>query len=96
MDEYSNERTPSDGEVSRKVRQYQHEANARFEDRWMTRLSANKAKRFQQLSSHVEIRAALDSLLPVPALLLQGMKLGCLPRALAVDCREVGVRVDPC
>lgn len=62
----------------------------------MARLSANKAKRFRQLSSHVEIRAALDSLPPTPVLLLQEMKLGCLSRALAVDCHKVGVRVDPC
>ncbi|OJD10438.1 hypothetical protein AJ78_08555 [Emergomyces pasteurianus Ep9510] len=33
VDEYSNEKPPSDGEVYRKVHQYQYKANARFEER---------------------------------------------------------------
>ncbi|KAL4891328.1 hypothetical protein BDV59DRAFT_203528 [Aspergillus ambiguus] len=88
IDEYSNERTPSDGEVYRKVRQYQYEANARLESRWMARLSSNKAKRLRQLSSHPAVRAGFDSLLAIPALLLHGMMLGSLPRALAADIPE--------
>ena len=90
IDEYSNEKSPSDGEVYRKIRQYQHEANGRFEQRWSTRISENKARRMRQLSSHVEVRAAFDALLAIPALLEHGMMLGSIPRALAVDCHEVG------
>jgi hypothetical protein len=89
VDEYSNEKVPSDGEVYLKVRQYQQEGNARFEERWMARLSANKAKRFRQLNSHVDVRAAFDRLRVIPALLLQGMKFGSIPRALATNCYEV-------
>ncbi|GFF96384.1 hypothetical protein IFM53868_08512 [Aspergillus udagawae] len=88
VDEYSNEKVPSDGEVYLKVRQYQQEGNARFEERWMARLSANKAKRFRQLNSHVDVRAAFDRLRIIPALLLQGMKFGSIPRALATNCYE--------
>ncbi|KAF4210314.1 hypothetical protein CNMCM5878_004631 [Aspergillus fumigatiaffinis] len=88
VDEYSNEKVPSDGEVYLKVRQYQQEGNARFEERWMARLTANKAKRFRQLNSHVDVRAAFDRLRVIPALLLQGMKFGSIPRALATNCYE--------
>lgn len=89
IDEYSNEKAPSDGEVYRKVRQYEHEANAHFEKRWMARLSNNKVKRFRQLSSHMEVRAAFDKLLAIPALLVHGMTFGSLPEALASNCDEV-------
>ncbi|KAF7136920.1 hypothetical protein CNMCM5793_006582 [Aspergillus hiratsukae] len=88
VDEYSNEKVPSDGEVYLKVRQYQYEGNARFEERWMARLTANKAKRFRQLTSRVDVRAAFDRLRIIPALLLQGMKFGSIPRALAMNCYE--------
>lgn len=88
VDEYSNEKVPSDGEVYLKVRQYQYEGNARFEERWMARLTANKAKRFRQLTSRVDVRAAFDRLRIIPALLLQGMKFGSIPRAFATNCYE--------
>ncbi|OJD10549.1 hypothetical protein ACJ73_09760, partial [Blastomyces percursus] len=89
VDEYSNEKPPSDGEVYWKVRQYQYEANSRFEERWKSRLSSNKAKRFRQLSSpaHVDIRAAFDALLAIPGL-WNGMNLGSLHRVLALNCDE--------
>ncbi|KAL5042076.1 hypothetical protein BDW71DRAFT_211535 [Aspergillus fruticulosus] len=51
-------------------------------------LVANKAKRFRQLTSRVDVRAAFDRLRIIPALLIQGMKLGSLPRALATNCHE--------
>jgi hypothetical protein len=44
VDEYANEKAPTDGEVYRKIRQYQHESNALFQNRWWCRLSPNKAK----------------------------------------------------
>ena len=94
VDEYSNERTPTDGEVYWKVRQYQYEANAHFEERWMARLSSNKTKRLRQLSSNVTVRAGFDSLLALRALLQHGMMLGSLPRALATGIPEVCVLHD--
>ncbi|GFF28549.1 hypothetical protein IFM61606_10181 [Aspergillus udagawae] len=88
VDEYLNEKVLSDGEVYLKVRQYQYEGNARFEEQWMARLTANKAKWFRQLTSRVDVRAAFDWLRIIPALLLQGMKFGSIPRALAMNCYE--------
>jgi hypothetical protein len=76
-------------EVYLKVRQYQYEGNAHFKNRWMACLSPNKVKQFRQLSSRTEVRAAFDRLRMIPALLLQGMKFGSLPRVLATSCNEV-------
>jgi hypothetical protein len=90
VDEYSNERKPNDGEIYRKVRQYQYEASAIFEDRWKSRLSENKKKRLQQLSSDSNkyLRAAFDALLPIPGL-WNGMRVGSLHRVIALNCDEV-------
>ncbi|KAL4810572.1 hypothetical protein BDV18DRAFT_47 [Aspergillus unguis] len=54
----------------------------------MARLTANKAKRFRQLTSRSDVRAAFDRFRAIPALLFQGMKFGSLPRALATNCYE--------
>ncbi|KAJ5369939.1 uncharacterized protein N7496_006031 [Penicillium cataractarum] len=88
VDEYSNERVPSDGEIYVKVRQYRNEANVHFENRWLARLSDNKARRLRGLESHPSVRAAFDSLLVLPSLLIHGMQIGSLPQALAISCDE--------
>ncbi|KAA8642578.1 uncharacterized protein ATNIH1004_011523 [Aspergillus tanneri] len=87
VDEYSNEKAPSDGEVYRKIRQYQQEANSRFEKLWKCRISSNKNSRLDQLSSRTDLRAAFDALLPIPGL-WNGMSIGSLHRVLALKCRE--------
>jgi hypothetical protein len=89
VDEYANERIPSDGEVYCKVREYQRQGNSEFEEMWMARLSSNKARRFHNLSLNKVMRSAFDRLLPIPALLYQGMKFGSLPWVLAVSADEV-------
>jgi hypothetical protein len=95
-DEYANEATPTDGEVYRKVRQYQYEASARFEERWLSRLTENKQKRMRQLSQreNSSIRSAFDSLLPITGL-WNGMSIGNLPRVIAVKCDEVRIPSAP-
>jgi hypothetical protein len=95
VDEYLNEKILSDGEVYLKVHQYQYEGNARFEERWMACLTANKAKQFWQLTSRVDVCAAVDWLRIIPALLLQGMKFGSIPRVLTTNCYEVCVPSTP-
>ncbi|KAL4936127.1 hypothetical protein BDV06DRAFT_228182 [Aspergillus oleicola] len=79
VDEYANEKPPTDGEVYRKIRQYQHESNALFQNRWWSRLSPNKAKRLRQLTSqdNIYLCAAFDALLAIPGL-WNGMSLGSL------------------
>ncbi|KAJ5737432.1 uncharacterized protein N7483_002557 [Penicillium malachiteum] len=88
IDEYSNERLQSDGEIYRRIRQYQREANAHFEARWVARLSENKARRLRALESRPRIRTAFDCLLALPALLVHGMQIGSLPEVLASNCDE--------
>ncbi|KAH3009784.1 hypothetical protein KXW60_001053 [Aspergillus fumigatus] len=89
VDEYANERHPTDGEVYRKIRQYQHESNALFQNRWWSRLSPNKAKRLRQLFSQENtfICAGFDALLPIPGL-WKGMSLGSLNSVFALKCDE--------
>ncbi|KAJ5216815.1 hypothetical protein N7468_009823 [Penicillium chermesinum] len=88
VEEYSNEKSPTDGEIYRKVRQYRYEANAHFENRWLARLSENKARRLRGLESHPNVRSAFDSLLAIPALVVHGMQIGSFPQALAICCDE--------
>ncbi|KAF4765573.1 hypothetical protein HAV15_003280 [Penicillium sp. str.  len=90
VDEYANEKTPTDGDIYRKIRQYQNEHNAPFQKRWWARLSENKAKRLRQLMSpdNVDICAAFDALLPIPGL-WNGLSIGSLNRVLALKCDEV-------
>ncbi|KAJ5988270.1 hypothetical protein N7481_003480 [Penicillium waksmanii] len=88
IEEYSNEKVPTDGEIYRKVRQYRYEANAHFENRWLARLSENKARRLRGLESHPTVRAAFDSLLVLPSLVVHGMQIGSFPQALAICCDE--------
>lgn len=90
VDEYANERDPSDGEIYRKLRQYQNEYNAPFQKRWWARLSENKVKRLRQLFSpdNIDICAAFDALLPIPGM-WGGMSIGSLNRVLALKCDEV-------
>ncbi|KAL5333673.1 hypothetical protein BJX70DRAFT_48849 [Aspergillus crustosus] len=89
VDEYANEKAPTDGEVYRKIRQYQHESNALFQNRWLSRLSPNKAKRLRQLTSedNTHLCAAFDTLLGIPGL-WNGMSLGSLNTVMALKCDE--------
>lgn len=89
IEEYANERKPHDGEIYRKIRQYQLEGNVQFVERWKLRLSSqNKLKRLQQLSARVEVREAFDALLPITGL-WAGLNIGSLHRMLALKCDEV-------
>ncbi|RAL09441.1 uncharacterized protein BO97DRAFT_445522 [Aspergillus homomorphus CBS 101889] len=87
VDEYANEKLPTDGEVYRKIRQYQHESNALFQNRWWSRLSPNKAKRLRRLTSpdNIYLCAAFDVLLAIPGL-WNGMSLGSLNTVMALKC----------
>jgi hypothetical protein len=88
IDEYANEKQPSDGEIYRKIRQYQREHNAAFEKRWWARLSEDKARRLRQLSNDIDLRSAFDGLLAIPGL-WGGMSLGNIGKMMALKCDEV-------
>jgi hypothetical protein len=39
LEEYANQKKPTDGEIYRKIRQYEGEGNEAFRERWFVRLS---------------------------------------------------------
>jgi hypothetical protein len=88
IEEYANERKPSDGEIYRKISQYKQEHNAHFQNRWWARLSSNKARRLKQLHKNTKINCAFDALLPIPGL-WAGMSIGKLAKVMALDSDEV-------
>jgi hypothetical protein len=95
VDEYLNEKIPSDSEVYLKVHQYQYKGNTWFKEQWIACLIANKAKQFWQLTSQVDVCAAINQLQIIPALLLQGMKFSSIPRVLTTNYYKVCVPSTP-
>jgi hypothetical protein len=51
VEEYSNQKKPTDGEVYRKIRQYEGEGNEAFRERWFVRLSPSNQERLDQLDN---------------------------------------------
>ena len=95
VEEYSNEERPSDGEIYRKVRQYEKEGNICFKKRWKARLSAHGRRGLQQLFDHGdgELAAAFDNLLDIPGL-WNGMRISTLHKMISMKCDEVGLPSD--
>ncbi|KAL3469007.1 hypothetical protein BJX99DRAFT_268801 [Aspergillus californicus] len=91
IEEYSNEKPSTDGEVYRKIRQYESEHNARFRKRWLSRLSPNKEKRLKSLLAHEEFRSAFDQLLSIPGL-WAGLRIGNFGKLLSIKCDEEIIR----
>jgi Protein of unknown function (DUF3723) len=89
IEEYSNEATPTDGEIYRKIRQYHFQRNLNFEMRWWARLRGNRAQNLKSLLRHDELRAAFDALLDVPGL-WDGMQLTTIHKMMALKFDEIG------
>lgn len=91
MEEYSNQNKPSDGEIYRKIRQYEREGNICFKRRWKARLSTHGWRSLQQLFNHRdgELTTAFDNLLDVPGL-WDGMRISTLHKMIGMKCDEVG------
>ena len=91
MEEYSNEEKPSDGEIYRKIRQYERDGNDYFKKRWKTRLSDHGRRNLRRLFDHGdgELLAAFDSLLDIPGL-WDGMRISTLHKVICMKCDEVG------
>ena len=92
IEEYSNERKPTDGEIYRKVRQYEREGNSLLRRRWLSRLTQSKQDRMKQLNQETneQVRGGFDRLLVIPGLWPDGMKLSLLHRLIALASIEVG------
>ncbi|CEO59622.1 hypothetical protein PMG11_04291 [Penicillium brasilianum] len=97
LDEYANQKKPSDGEIYRKIRQYEGEDNEAFRERWFVRLSPNNQGRLDQLDNkrNRRLRRAFDRLLAIPGLWPSGMRISLLHRLIASGCvREIITYLD--
>lgn len=92
VEEYENQRTHTDGEIYRKIRQYEEEQNEPFRQRWLARLSQTNRERLEQLDSpkKLRLRKGFDALLTIPGLWCRGMRISVIHRLVAIDCVEVG------
>jgi len=90
MEEYANEGKLSDGEVYRKIRNYQSQKQSSLEMQWWTRLSPHRARNLKQLLRHREFTVAFDAFLEIPAL-LTGMRISTLHKMFAIRCDKVHV-----
>jgi len=88
VEEYSNEKKPTDGEIYRKIRQYHFQQNLHFEWRWWSRLSPHGKRCLKQLLRHEELTAALDALREILGL-WGGMRLHTWNTILAIKCDDV-------
>lgn len=92
VEEYANQKKPTDGEIYRKIRQYEGEDNEAFRERWLVRLSSSNQDRLAQLDKrrNRRLRRAFNLLLPIPGLWPHGMRISMLHRLIATGCVEVG------
>ncbi|KAK9604418.1 hypothetical protein V6Z93_002386 [Aspergillus fumigatus] len=90
VEEYANQKKPTDGEIYRKIRQYELEDNEAFRQRWFVRLSPSNQDRLDQLDNrrNRRLRRAFDRLLAIPGLWLHGMRISMLHRLIATGCVE--------
>ena len=94
VEEYSNEERPSDGEIYRKVRQYEREGNVCFKKRRKARLSAHGRRGLQQLFGHGdrELAAAFDCLLDIPGF-WNGMRISMLYKMISMNVTRWAFRL---
>ncbi|OBT56666.1 hypothetical protein VE04_03822 [Pseudogymnoascus sp. 24MN13] len=80
---------PSDGEIYRKVRQYDRQGNLWYVERWMDFLSDHRRKRLRLFLSHRngKLAVAFDDLLDIPGL-WGGMKISMLGTVMSLNCDE--------
>ncbi|PYH76418.1 hypothetical protein BO82DRAFT_426169 [Aspergillus uvarum CBS 121591] len=90
VEEYANQKKPTDGEIYRKIRQYEDEGNEAFRERWFVRLSANNQDRIKQLGKEANrrLRRGFDRLLLIPGLWQHGMRISMIHRLIATNCIE--------
>ncbi|TVY13719.1 hypothetical protein LARI1_G009020, partial [Lachnellula arida] len=88
VEEYSNEEKPSDGEVYRKVRQYEREGNAVEGSSFRPRAEGSSTA-LRQLFDYKdgELTAAFDDLLDIPGL-WDGMRISTLHKMIGMKCDE--------
>ncbi|CBF84445.1 hypothetical protein AN9021.2 [Aspergillus nidulans FGSC A4] len=90
VEEYSNQKKLTDGEIYWTIRQYESEGSSLLRQKWFTRLSDWKQKRIKQLDreENRQLREAFDRLLTIQGLWYDGMRLGMIHRLIALAATE--------
>ncbi|KAL2814182.1 hypothetical protein BJX63DRAFT_205873 [Aspergillus granulosus] len=90
LEEYANQKKPTDGDIYHKIRQYEGEGNEAFRERWFVWLSPSNQDRLGQLDNkrNCRLRRAFDRLPPIPGLWPNGMRISMLHRLIATGCIE--------
>ena len=102
VEEYANEEKPCDGEIYRKIREYQclpGQGNSQvspitcvsLEMRWWARFNQNREKRLRGLLRNRMLTAGFDALSKLPGLFDAGMMVTTLHTVLATRCYEVSI-----
>jgi hypothetical protein len=88
INEYSDKKPPTDGEIYRKIRQYASDGNLHSELRWKARLNNNNRERFESLTKNTRLQQAFDSVLRIPGH-RSSMRISMIGRVHAIRCDEV-------
>lgn len=107
IEEYANEEEPCQGEIYRKIREYQRlpaAANSNIssatcvslQNRWWARLSDSRARKLRSLLRNSTIPARFDALARIPGLFDAGMMITTLHEMLATKCYEVSGSLHSC
>nr|KMM64374.1 hypothetical protein CPAG_00726 [Coccidioides posadasii RMSCC 3488] len=90
LEEYANQRNPTNGEIYRKIRQYEEEQNEPFQQRWLARLLRCNRERLEQLDNrrNRRLRQGFNALLAISGLWGREMRISMIHRLVAIDCVE--------
>lgn len=102
VEEYANEEKPCDGEIYRKIREYQclpRQGDSKvspitcvsLEMRWWARFNKNREKRLRGLLRNRMLTAGFDALSKIPGLFDAGMMVTTLHTVLATRSYEVSI-----
>jgi hypothetical protein len=102
IEEYANQEKPCDGEIYRKIREYQFLPGrtdssvspatcVSLEMRWWTRLNKSREKKLRSLFHNSKLAARFDALGRIPGLFDAGMMITTLHKTMATKCYEVSI-----
>jgi hypothetical protein len=108
-EQYWNKETPCDGEIYRKIRQYQSRSSpfvdsqispstcVSFENLWWARLEKSREKKLRRLlgksAQNQMLAAGFDALSKIPGLFDSGMMVTTLHKVMATKCYEVSTMI---
>jgi hypothetical protein len=102
MDEYANEKKPCDGEIYRKIREYESVpsdvdyvvrpvSRVSFAMRWWSRFPDSRARKLRSLFKNESLATRFNILATIPGLFDAGMMVTTLHEVLAMKCYEVSM-----